>query len=90
MPDLLKGIRRLFRDLGGEPEPDEVSAHLKRYADQHPVTITLTPDQLDTLKEQWQRLDPRSPAAITFQVEGKPVADLKVASCAYWGDTCCA
>jgi hypothetical protein len=87
---MLKNFRRLVRDLGGEPEPDEVSAYLKRYADEHPVTIKLSTDQLDYLKQQWQSLDPNSPAAITFEVEGKPVANFKVASCAYWGSTCCA
>jgi hypothetical protein len=90
MADLFKSVRRILRDLGGEPEPDEVSAQLKKYADKQPVTITLSPEQLEYIKAQWQRLDPSKPAAITFEVEGKPFADFKVASCAYWGDTCCA
>jgi hypothetical protein len=34
-------------------------------------------------------MDPSQPAAITFEVDGQTLADFKVASCAYWGDTCC-
>ena len=90
MAELLDGVRKWLRGLGGEPGPAEVSASLKRYAEKQPVTIQLTAEQLEAMKEQWRGLDPASPAAITFEVEGKPVADFRVASCAYWGDTCCA
>jgi hypothetical protein len=90
MAGVVDTVRRWLRDLGGEPGPDEASATLKRYADRQPVNLRLTAEQLEALKEQWQGLDPTSPAAITFEVEGRKVADFKVASCAYWGDTCCA
>jgi hypothetical protein len=90
MADVLGTVRRWIRRLGGEPEAEEVSASLKRLAEQQPVTIKLSADQISTLKDQWRSLDPSRPAAISFEVEGRQVADFKVASCAYWGDTCCA
>jgi hypothetical protein len=90
MADLVGTVRRWFRQLGGEPSAEEVSSSLKRLAADQPVSIMLSDDQVDALKEQWRSLDPSRPAAITFKVEGRSVADFKVASCAYWGDTCCA
>jgi len=34
--------------------------------------------------------DPERPAQITFVLRDRPVIQIPVASCAYWGDTCCA
>ena len=52
MADVLGRVRRWIRRLGGEPEAEEVSASLKRLAEQQPVTIKLSDAQVSALKEQ--------------------------------------
>jgi hypothetical protein len=69
---------------------EEASRVIKAHAEHQPVTIELTEDQLETLREQWRKADPSKPLQITFFVADRTVGDLRVASCAYVGDTCCA
>lgn len=90
MPDVLSRLRSMLRKVAGDPSPAEVSSLLKQEAARQPVTIRLTDEQLDALRSQWAALDPSRPAAVTFEVDGRPVGDFRIASCAYWGDTCCA
>jgi hypothetical protein len=63
---------------------------IKEQAAKQPVRIELTEDQLASLRSQWGKANPASPVEITFFVSAKRVGELKVASCAYIGDTCCA
>jgi hypothetical protein len=67
---------------------EEASAAIKAHA-KHKIRIRLTPEQMDAIVEQWNEVDPRSPAEITFYVGRRPVANLKVAGYRYRGDTCC-
>ncbi|PWT78026.1 MAG: hypothetical protein C5B58_15860 [Acidobacteria bacterium] len=90
-----------FKKSSGPSKPPisaaAASAALKRYAAKQRVQIELTEDQMHALQRQLgldtpSPLDPRRPFNITFVVKGrsKAFSDFNVASCAYWGDTCCA
>ena len=69
--------------------PDEASKIVKQYAEQQKVEIQITDEQMEAIRSQWID-DPNRPAQITFVVEGKPVGDLRIATCPYFSDTCCA
>jgi hypothetical protein len=68
----------------------EASRVIKEQAAHQPVKIELTEEQLEKLRGQWRQADPSKPLQITFFVADRTVGDLRVASCAYVGDTCCA
>lgn len=68
---------------------EAASRIVKARAREQPVRVTITPEQMEAIRSQWIR-DPARPAEITFLVDGEPVGELKVATCPYWGDTCCA
>ena len=72
-----------------EVGPDEASKIVKRHAEQQKVEVQITHEQMEAIRTQWIK-DPNRPAQITFVVEGKPVGELKVATCPYWSDSCCA
>ena len=69
---------------------DEATRVIKKQAESQPVRIELTDAQLKSLRAQWSKTDPSKPLQITFFVKDKTIGDLRVASCAYVGDTCCA
>jgi hypothetical protein len=69
--------------------PDEASRIVKQYAEQQKVELNITPQQMEAIRSQWIR-DPSRPAQITFYVDGKAVGEMKIATCPYWSDTCCA
>lgn len=69
--------------------PEEASRIVKRHAEQQKVEVNITPQQMEAIRSQWIR-DPSRPAQITFYVEGKAVGEMKIATCPYWSDTCCA
>ncbi len=69
--------------------PDEASRIVKQLAERQKVRIEISPEQMEAIRSQWIN-DPARPAQLTFVVEGKPVGELKVATCPYWSDTCCA
>lgn len=73
------------RDIG----PDEASGLIKEFAEGQKIRIELTEEQLAAISEQWQGMDVRSPAEITFYVGERAAASLKVAGYTYSGDTCC-
>ncbi|MDP9351468.1 MAG: hypothetical protein M3P51_08010 [Chloroflexota bacterium] len=73
----------------GSISVDEATKVIKEYAAAQRVEIKLTEDQMQAILDQWQ-LDPSRPFELSFLIEGRESANLKVASCAYWGDTCCA
>ena len=75
---------------GGELGIEEASQLIKRHASQQRLTIELTEEQLSALREQWTRGDLAKPAEITFRVGNRDVGQLRVATCAYISDTCCA
>jgi hypothetical protein len=75
-----------MQDIG----PDEASRLIKEYAKEQKIRIELTEEQLAAISEQWQDVDPRSPAEITFYVGERAPAALRVAGYSYWSDTCCA
>lgn len=66
---------------------EEASRVIKRQAAKQRIRVELPPEALDALAKNW---DPNRPAEVQFFVRRKLVADLKVAICAYWSDTCCA
>lgn len=68
---------------------EEASQIVKRFAAKQKVAIELTQDQLDALLRQWDDVDPRQPAELTFYVERKEQSNLTVAGYRYKGDTCC-
>lgn len=74
----------------GQMKVDEATRVIKEYAAQQPVRIELDERQLEALHEQWSKGDPSRPIELTFVVADRTVGELKVASCAYVGDTCCA
>lgn len=73
----------------GQLGPEEASRIVKQHAEQQKVQIQISSEQMEAIRSQWIN-DPRRPAQITFVVDGKPVGELKVATCPYWSDTCCA
>jgi hypothetical protein len=68
---------------------EEASRVIKRAAANQKIELVLTEDQMSQLLQQWNG-DPSMPAQINFIVGNKPLIQLPVASCAYFGDTCCA
>jgi hypothetical protein len=69
--------------------PDEASRLIKEFAEQQKIRIELTEEQLAAISDQWEGMDVRSPAEITFYVGERAAASLKVAGYTYSGDTCC-
>lgn len=79
-----------LRESGAdEITAEEASKVVKRHASDQQVTVALSEEQLEAIQEQWLLEDPTRPADITFVVEDRPEANVKVASYSYWGDTCC-
>jgi hypothetical protein len=70
--------------------PDEASRIIKEHASKQQIKVEITEDQLQAMLRQWVDKSPGAPAQITFVVKDRTVADLHLASCSYWGDTCCA
>jgi hypothetical protein len=69
---------------------DEGSKSVKKSAREQPIAIDLTAEQMEAIRSQWEKMDNRKPAEITFSVEGEENAKLRVAAYAYYSDTCCA
>ena len=69
--------------------PFAASRIIKYYAAKQKVNIHISREQMTALLEQWKQ-NPQYPAEIKFYVDNKPVAEFSLASCAYFGDTCCA
>lgn len=84
---------REARKVGGRlPESlsvDEASRIIKEQAESQKVQISLSEEQMEAIRQQWIK-DPNRPAQITFSVDDKAIGDMKVATCAYFGTTCCA
>lgn len=70
-------------------KPEEASRLVKKWAAKQKVRIRLTDEQMGAILDQWKGLNPRMPAEITFYAGRRAVANLKVASYWYRGDTCC-
>lgn len=68
---------------------EEATLTIKRLAAKQKISIKLTEDQLNAITSQWNQMNPAKPAEITFVIDDKAKAGLKVASASYWGDTCC-
>lgn len=77
------------RESRGEITAEEASTVVKRHAQDQEIEVELSEEQLDAIHQQWTVGDPSRPADITFAVEDRPAANLRVASYSYWGDTCC-
>ena len=67
----------------------EASRVIKDHAAKQPIRVELSEEQLEAILGQWSRAKPSDPVEITFHVGDRDVGNLRVASCAYWGDTCC-
>lgn len=67
----------------------EAASVIKRAAEEQKIAIELTEEQMEALLAQWSG-DPQRPAQITFRLRNRAHIELPVASCAYWGSTCCA
>ena len=67
----------------------EASKIVKEAAEHQKVQIKLNSEQMDAIRSQWIK-DPNRPAQIIFTVDDKTVGDMKVATCPYFGTTCCA
>ncbi len=68
---------------------EEASKIIKEQAESQKVQISLSEEQMEAIRQQWIK-DPSRPAQITFSVGDKNIGDIKVATCAYFGTTCCA
>lgn len=75
---------------GGQMEVEEATRVIKEHASKQPVQIELTDEQLQQLREQWGKGDPRRPIELRFVLADRTVGEMRVASCAYLSDTCCA
>jgi hypothetical protein len=73
-----------------EGEASQASELVKEYARGNRVELQISEDAFQALMEDWKRADLNRPAEISFVIEGREVGNLKIAACAYWGDTCCA
>lgn len=69
---------------------DESAKMIKELAADQKIEISLSEDQYAALEKHWQNWDPKKPAQLTFMVDGKERADIKVAAYTYRGSTCCA
>lgn len=95
-----KTPKKTARKAPGTISAAQASAALKRYAQKQQVQLEVTEKQLAELQKvigpggpsvgPGGGFDPRKPFQIQFIVKGKPVGDFRVASCAFWSDTCCA
>lgn len=73
----------------GKGSYDEVTAAIKKEAEQQRIKISLTPEQLKEVLGQIGEIDPSRPAVMDLIVEDKPFGDLRMAGYWYAGDTCC-
>ena len=69
---------------------DESAKIVKDLAQDQKIEIQLTPEQYKVLEKGWNNYDNSKPAQITFVVNGKDEAELKVAAYTYRSSTCCA
>ncbi len=69
---------------------DESAKIVKELAEDQKIQIHLSPEQYQILEKGWGRYDNSKPAQITFVVDGKDEAQLKVAAYTYRKTTCCA
>lgn len=69
---------------------DESAKMVKELAEDQKIKINLSPEQFEAITRGWKSYDFSKPAQITFVVEGKNEAGLKVAAYTYSGSTCCA
>lgn len=79
----------LWQSRGQNITSKEASEAIKKFAEDQPIQVELSEEQMEAIHDQWQTGDPYKPAEITFTVKDRPVAGLKVASYSYRGDTCC-
>jgi hypothetical protein len=75
---------------GSHSELEEATRVIKEHAAKQPVRIELTDEQLERLRDQWSKGDPSRPIELTFVLADRTVGAMRVASCAYLSDTCCA
>ncbi len=69
---------------------DESAKIVKKLAQDQKISIQLTAEQYQILEQGWGNYDNSKPAQITFVVDGKKEAELKVAAYTYRSTTCCA
>ena len=69
---------------------DESAEMIKKLAEDQKNQVHLTTEQYEILEKGWNNYDNSKPAQITFVVNGKDAAELKVAAYTYRQTTCCA
>jgi hypothetical protein len=79
-----------MEERGTQMQVDEAARLIKEHASRQPVQIELTDEQLEQLRAQWSKGDPSRPIELRFVVADRTVGELRLASCAYLSDTCCA
>lgn len=84
-----RASRRLRKQSVPRVGPEEASILIKKFAAQQRIEIRLTEEQMSAILEQWNEMNPRLPAEITFYAGRRAAANLKVAGYRYRGDTCC-
>ena len=85
-----KDVKFFTEDEAKKAGIDNASLKIKELAANQKISVNISADQLEALQRQWDSWDNSKPAEITFLVDGKTEAKLKVAAYAYRGDTCCA
>jgi hypothetical protein len=68
---------------------EEASKIIKRLAAKQKIKVRLTEEQFAAITRNWKRMNPKEPAEITFYIQNRGKAGLKVASQSFWNDTCC-
>ena len=79
-----------MEERGTDMQVEEATRVIKEHAAKQPVRIELSDEQLQVLQKQWANADPSRPIELTFVIGDRTLGELRLASCAYIGDTCCA
>ena len=79
-----------FVEEGKDVTSKEANDKIKELAEKQKIVVNVSLDQMQSLQRQWVNWDNNEPAEITFMIDGKTEAKLKVAAYSYSGKTCCA
>lgn len=85
-----KNVKFITEDEARSAGIDDASLKIKELAANQKISVNISSEQLEALQSQWDSWDNTRPAEITFLVDGKTEAKLKVAAYAYRNTTCCA
>lgn len=85
-----KNVKLISEEEAVKAGIDDASLKIKELAARQKISVNISADQFDALQKQWDSWDNSKPAEITFIIDGRVEAKLKVAAYAYRKTTCCA